>query len=51
MVNGRGKRLVDARDSFLGLTKTCVKLAISFWDYLGSRLPIEGSAIIPPLPN
>jgi len=28
----------DCRDAFLGLAKTCRKLGISFWDYLGSRL-------------
>jgi hypothetical protein len=32
-------------------SKTCAKLGISFWDYLCSRLTIEGSAIIPPLPQ
>jgi Transposase IS66 family len=41
----------DARDTFLGLAKTCAKLGVSFWDYLGARLAIEGSAIIPPLPQ
>ena len=28
----------QARDTFLSLLKTCSKLAISFWDYLGARL-------------
>ncbi|MFM2044719.1 MAG: hypothetical protein RLY86_3295 [Pseudomonadota bacterium] len=28
----------DCRDAFLGLAKTCQKLGISFWDYLGHRL-------------
>ena len=28
----------DCRDTFLGLAKTCQKLGISFWDYLGARL-------------
>jgi hypothetical protein len=32
-------------------TKSCAKLGISFWDYLGARLAIPGSAIIPPLPQ
>ncbi len=41
----------DCRDTFLALTKTCAKLAISFWDYLGARLAIPGGAIIPPLPQ
>ena len=30
-----GKR---ARDTFLSLLKTCAKLGVSFWDYLGARL-------------
>jgi hypothetical protein len=41
----------DCRDAFLTLLKTCAKLGISFWDYLGARLQIPGSAIIPPLPE
>jgi hypothetical protein len=41
----------DCRDAFLGLAKTCAKLGISFWDYLGSRLAIAGSAIVPYLPE
>jgi hypothetical protein len=41
----------DARDAFLTLFKTCAKLGISFWDYLGARLKIPGSAVIPPLPE
>ena len=28
----------DCRDAFLGLAKTCSKLGIAFWDYLGARL-------------
>jgi hypothetical protein len=28
----------QARDTFLSLLKTCSKLAVSFWDYLGARL-------------
>ena len=40
----------DARDTFLGLAKTCAKLGISFWSYLGARLGVPGPAI-PPLPN
>ncbi len=27
-------------DAFLGLMKTCAKLAISFWDYLGDRVGV-----------
>jgi hypothetical protein len=26
----------DCRDAFLGLAKTCAKLEIAFWDYLGT---------------
>ena len=35
----------DARDIMLGLAKTCKKLAISFFDYLGDRLAIPGPKI------
>ncbi len=41
----------NARDAFLGLMKTCDKLGVSFWDYLGSRLMVADGPIIPPLPN
>src|SRR6202040_3009275 len=41
----------DCRDAFLGLAKTCAKLEIAFWDYLGARLAVPGSHIIPPLPQ
>jgi hypothetical protein len=37
-----------ARDVMLGLAKTCKKLKISFFDYLGARLKIPGPQI-PPL--
>ena len=30
----------DCRDAFLGLARTCAKLGVAFWDYLGSRLGI-----------
>jgi Transposase IS66 family len=40
----------DARDTFLALAKTCAKLGISFWNYLGARLNVPGLAI-PPLPD
>ena len=39
------------RDAFLGLAKTCAKLGVSFWDYLGARLGITGQAAIPYLPG
>ena len=37
-----------ARDVMLGLAKTCAKLKISFFDYLGARLEIPGPQV-PPL--
>ena len=39
----------DCRDAFLSLAKTCDKLGIAVWDYLGSRLKVAGHAIIAPL--
>ena len=39
----------DCRDALLGLGKTCGKLGIEVWDYLGSRLKVPGHAVIPPL--
>jgi hypothetical protein len=36
----------DSRDAFLGLTKTCDKLGIPVWDYLGSRLRVAGHLLI-----
>ena len=41
----------DCRDAFLGLAKTCTKLGVAFWDYLGSRLQVPGQRLIPPLPG
>ena len=43
--NGR-----DARDTFLSLLKTCDKLGIRFWEYLGDRLAITGAKAVPHLP-
>lgn len=40
----------DARDIMLGLAKTCMKLKLSFYHYIGARLGIEGPTI-PPLAN
>jgi hypothetical protein len=45
----RSDRGRDCRDAFLGLAKTCAKLAISFWDYLGDRLAVPGAKAIPQL--
>ena len=36
----------DCRDAFLGLAKTCGKLGIPVWDYLGSRLKVAGHAAV-----
>ena len=41
----------DCRDAFLGLAKTCAKLGVAFWDYLGSRLSVPGQPLIPSLPQ
>jgi hypothetical protein len=41
----------DCRDAFLGLAKTCGKLGIAFWDYLGSRLGAPDAVVVPPLPE
>jgi hypothetical protein len=41
----------QARDTFLSLLKTCSKLAISFWDYLGARLKIPDADRVPWLPD
>jgi hypothetical protein len=46
-VSDRGR---DARDVMLGLAKTCMKLKISFYHYIGSRLGVAGP-IVPPLAN
>jgi hypothetical protein len=40
-----------ARDTLLGLMKTCAKLNVSFYQYLGDRLAVPGAPSIKPLPN
>ena len=40
-----------ARDVTLGLMKTCSKLGVSFFRYLGDRLHVPGAISIPPLPD
>ena len=40
-----------ARDVLLGLMKTCRKLGVSFFRYLGDRLRVPGAATISPLPD
>jgi Transposase IS66 family len=39
----------DCRDAFLGLAKTCDKLRVALWDYLGSRLKVAGHIVVQPL--
>ena len=39
----------DCRNAFLGLGKTCRKLGISFWNYLGARLGVAGAPAVPSL--
>src|SRR6266849_3699368 len=41
----------DCRDAFLGLRKTCAKLGIAFWDYLGDRLAAPAHPEVPYLPD
>ncbi|MER8843064.1 transposase [Mesorhizobium sp. M0913] len=41
----------NARDALLGLMKTCIKLDVSFFRYLGDRLGIYAQQPIPPLPD
>ncbi len=41
----------DCRDAFLGLAKTCGKLGIVFWNYLGSRLSVPDQPCVPALPE
>jgi len=41
----------QARDTFLGLLKTCQKLRVSFFDYLGNRLGVDEAPNIMPLPK
>jgi hypothetical protein len=41
----------ECRDAFLGLAKSCTKLAISFCDYLGDRLAVPGAKATPQLPE
>ena len=41
----------NCRDAFLSIAKTCAKLEITFWDYLGARLAVPQALIVPPLPE
>jgi hypothetical protein len=39
----------DCRDAFLGIAKTCRKLGVAFWDYLGARIGVPAAAAVPQL--
>ena len=39
----------DCRDAFLGLGKTCQKLGVAFWNYLGARIGVGGTPTVPRL--
>jgi hypothetical protein len=39
----------NCRDAFLGLAKTCRKLGVAFWDYLGARIGVAGTPAVAPL--
>lgn len=39
----------DCRDAFLSLAKTCDKLGVALWDYLGSRFRVAGHIVVQPL--
>ena len=39
----------DCRDAFLALAKTCDKLGLALWDYLGSRFKGAGHIVVQPL--
>jgi hypothetical protein len=41
----------DCRDAFLGLSKTCTKLGIAFWHYLGARITVSNMPTVPHLPD
>lgn len=41
----------QSRDTFLSLYKTCKKLGLAFWDYLGARLNVPIAPDIPKLPQ
>jgi len=41
----------DCRDGFLSLIKTCQKLGLSFWNYLGERLAIPDAPAVPRVPD
>ena len=40
-----------ARDTMLGLLKTCSKLGVSYYRFLGDRFAVPNTSPVPPLPN
>ena len=40
-----------ARGALLGLLRTCRKLGVAFFAYLGARLDVPGAPAVPPLPD
>jgi hypothetical protein len=40
-----------ARDTMLGLMKTCAKLKISFYQFLGDRFAVNGAPSVQKLPT
>jgi hypothetical protein len=40
-----------ARDTMLGLMKTCAKLKVSYYQFLGDRFGVQGAEKIPRLPD
>jgi len=40
-----------ARDVMLGLAKTCAKLNVSFYQFLGDRFAVQGAQSVPSLPR
>lgn len=41
----------ESRDALLALMKTCDKLGVSFWHFLGDRLGVQEGETVPPLPD
>ena len=41
----------QCRDGFLSLMKTCQKLGVTFWAYLGNRLHVPETPVVMPLPK
>ena len=41
----------NARDTMLGLMKTCAKLGVSYYRFLGDRFAVPGAPVVPSLPS